>query len=99
MEMLQTQTIEQEIINIITGLCEKSKIGETVDGDFCPGSYIKSHVLISIIPEIENKIGITIPLACYIFSDKDKNQLSIKKAVAKLLKQSMKAKRTQKKNA
>jgi hypothetical protein len=47
-----------------------------------------SHVLVSIVPEIEIKTGLTIPIECYIFHDnnKDREQLSIKNVVTKLLK-------------
>lgn len=99
METLQAEKIEMEIINIIKGLCEKLNIDETVNSDFCPGTFIRSHVLVSIVPEIEIKTGITIPLECYIFNDKDNNPLSIKNAVDKLLKEITKAKKTQKKKA
>lgn len=85
MEPVQFEKIEQVIVDIINKLCKKCNINETVNGDFCPGTYIKSHVLVSIIPEIEIKTGISIPLECYIFNNKENNPHSIKNAVNKLL--------------
>ncbi len=96
METLQVEKIEQEIITIIKELCEKLNIDEAIDGNFCPGEFIRSQVLVSIVPYIESKTGITIPLDIYIFNDKDNNPLSIKSAVDKLLKETKKVK---KKNA
>jgi len=82
------EQIEREIINIVKKVCKQQNIDETVDGEFCPGKFIMSQGLVSIVPEIESKIGISIPLECYIFNDniKNKEQLSIKEAVKKLLK-------------
>lgn len=90
MEAIQ---IEQEIIEIVKNICEGRNIDEAVDGNFCPGNYIRSHVLVSIIPEIEIKTGISIPLDCYIFSDKYNNPLSIKMAVDKFMKETKKVKK------
>lgn len=82
------EKLEKQIIDVIKKVCKGQKINETVNPDFCPGNFIKSHVLVSIVPEIEAKTGINIPLKCYIFNNnnKDKEQLSITNAVKKLLK-------------
>lgn len=85
---LELEKIEQEIVAIIKKVCSQQQIEEEIDANFCPGKYIMSQVLVSIVPEIESKIGMSIPLECYIFYDNNKNreQLSIKGAVKKLLK-------------
>lgn len=79
---------EREILEIIKRICGQQKIEEIVDLDFCPGKFIMSQVLVSIIPEIEIKTGISVPLEVYLFHDSNKNkgQLSIKEAVQKLIK-------------
>lgn len=88
MEEFEIEKIEQEIIAIVKKVCEQQDIKEEVNGNFFPGRFIMSQVLVSIIPEIEVKTGLTIPIDCYIFHDSNKNkeQLSIKNAVKKLLK-------------
>lgn len=88
METLELEKIEQEIITIVKKVCDQQNINEEVNSEFCPGKFIMSQVLVSIIPEIEIKTGLTIPIECYIFHDSSKNkeQLSIKNAVKKLLK-------------
>jgi len=88
MEALKLEQIEKEVINIIKEVCKKQKIDEEVDAEFCPGKFIMSQVLVSITPEIEIKLGVSIPLECYIFHDNNKNKekLSIKNAVKKILK-------------
>lgn len=88
METLELEKIEEEIITIVKKVCEQQSINEEVNGEFCPGKFIMSQVLVSIIPEIEIKTGMTIPVECYIFHDsnKSKEQLSIKNAAKKLLK-------------
>ena len=74
------------MITILTRVCEQQKISEPIDRNFCPGKFIMSQVLVSIIPEIEIKTGINIPLDCYIFYDnkKSRTHLSISDAVNKL---------------
>lgn len=87
METLELEKIEQEIITIVKKVCDQQNINEEVNSEFCPGRFIMSQVLVSIIPEIEIKTGLTIPVECYIFHDnKSKEQLSIRNAVKKLLK-------------
>jgi len=88
METLELEKIEHEIITIVKKVCEQQNINEEVNVEFCPGKFIMSQVLVSIVPEIEIKTGMRIPLECYIFHDNNKNkeQLSIKNAVKKLLK-------------
>lgn len=80
--------MESQIIDIISNICHQHNITENITSDFCPGMYIMSQVLVSIIPEIEIRTGLTVPIDCYIFHDsnKSKEQLSIKDAVNKLLK-------------
>jgi hypothetical protein len=86
MEALQLEKLEQELISIIQDVCKHQEIEETISGNFVPGNYIMSQVLVSIFPQIEITTGITIPIDCYIFHDsKTKKQLNIKDAVSKLL--------------
>ena len=87
MEIIDIEKIEQEVIDIIKKVCEQQGINEEVESDFCPGHFIMSQVLVSIIPEIEAKTGLTIPMECYIFhNSKSKEKLTIKNSVKKLLK-------------
>ena len=88
MKVSELEKIEQEVITIIKRVCDQQNINEEVNSGFCPGKFIMSQVLVSIIPEIEIKTGMTVPIECYIFYDSNKNktQLSIKNAVKKLLK-------------
>ena len=88
MEALELEKIEQDVIDIVKEICDKHNIDKDVTAEFCPGNYIMSIVLVSVaIPTIEVKTGLNIPVDCYIFYDKKKNeQLSIKNAVQKLLK-------------
>lgn len=88
MEKIRLEKIEQDIVNIIIRQCEIFNVKEEVNSDFCPGKFIMSQALVSIVPEIESLTGIKIPLECYIFHDnnKDKKKISIKEAVLKLIK-------------
>lgn len=84
MEILE---LEKEIIEIIQEVCIHQEVEEVVSGNFYPGNFIMSQVLVSIFSQIEIKTGITIPNDCYIFHDqKTKKQLNIKEAATKLLK-------------
>ncbi len=87
MDALAVKKLEDEIISIIQEVCKHQGVEEVVGGNFIPGDYIMSQVLVSIFPQIEIKTGMTIPIDCYIFHDsKTKKQLNIKDAVGKLLK-------------
>lgn len=86
MKTLQVENLEQEIISIIQEVCKHQEIEEVISGNFIPGNYIMSQVLVSIFSQIEITTGINIPIDCYIFHDsKTKKQLNIKDAVSKLL--------------
>ncbi|WP_156308890.1 hypothetical protein [Sphingobacterium endophyticum] len=83
---METIELEKEIIEIIQEVCDHQEVEEVVNGDFYPGNFIMSQVLVSIFTQIEIKTGITIPNNCYIFHDsKTKRQLNIKEAATKLL--------------
>jgi hypothetical protein len=87
METLELEKLEKDVISIIEDVCKHQEIKEIVNGNFIPGNYIMSQVLVSIFSQIEITTGITIPIDCYIFHDGDaKKQLNIKEAVSKLLK-------------
>jgi hypothetical protein len=86
MKALELEKLEKEIVTIIQDVCKHQEIEEVVSGNFVPGNYVMSQVLVSIFPQIEIITGITIPIDCYIFHDsKTKKQLNIKDAVSKLL--------------
>uniref|UniRef100_UPI004049A840 hypothetical protein n=1 Tax=Flavobacterium sp. TaxID=239 RepID=UPI004049A840 len=86
MNAFQLENLEQEIISIIRDVCKHQEIDEVISGNFVPGNYIMSQILVSIFPQIEITTGINIPIDCYIFHDsKTKKQLNIKDAVSKLL--------------
>lgn len=86
METLELEKLEKELVTIIQDVCKHQELEEVVSGNFVPGNYIMSQVLVSIFPQIEIITGITIPIDCYIFHDsKTKKQLNIKDAVSKLL--------------
>ncbi len=84
---LEAEIIEKEVISIVEEICGTLKIEAIIDGQFCPGNYIKSQVLLDAIGIIEEALGITIPNDCYIFSEKNRTQLSIKDTVKKILKE------------
>lgn len=88
MNTIDSVEIEQDLIKIVKRTCEQLSIEQDVSVDFCPGNFIMSQILVSIIPEIEIITGMKIPLDCYIFYDNNKNkeQLTIRAAVQKLLK-------------
>jgi hypothetical protein len=88
MAILEAEQIENEIVKIVQRICAQQKIVEEITPESCPGKLLMSQVLVSITPEIEARVGVSIPVECYIFHDNNKNKekLSIKKAVNKLLK-------------
>lgn len=77
---------QEGIINAIKDVCSILEYTHQVDGDFVPGNYIMSQVLISFTSQIEVNLSIEIPEQVYIFYDcKNKIQLSIKEATQKLI--------------
>jgi len=88
MNVIELETAEVAIIEAVQLLCSQLAIEEEVNIDSCPGKYLRSDALVSVIPTIEQALGIKIPLECYIFHDNNKNKekLSIKAAAKKLLK-------------
>jgi hypothetical protein len=88
MGVLELDKAEEAIIEAVKSLCSQLGIDEEVNSDLCPGKYLRSDALVSVIPSIELTLGIQIPLECYIFHDnhKNKEKLSIKAAARKLLK-------------
>ena len=86
MATLQTELVEEEVIEIVKQICSILKIDATIDAECRPGDIIKSQVLLTAIGNIENTLGIKIPNDCYIFCDKNRKQLSIKETVAKIIK-------------
>ena len=87
---LNPTLVENQIIKFITEVNKKiSKKDISIDGEFCPGAFIRSQILVNVIGRIARVLDIIIPPSCYIFHDKQlKKQLTIKEAVQKLLKES-----------
>jgi hypothetical protein len=85
METLQAELVETEVLNVIREFCMTLKIDIPIDVEFCPGNFIKSQVLLTAISTIQDALGVTIPNDCYVFSNKDNKQLSIKETAQKIL--------------
>ncbi len=86
MKTLEADIVEEEVIAVVKEICEALKISAVIDSEFCPGDYIKSQVLLDSITTIGDALGVTIPNECYVFSDKNRKQLSIKETVQKIIK-------------
>lgn len=87
MSSLTFSAAENEIIKAMRLLKDKYKISEAVDGDFCPGDFIRSPVLLTYMVRIGKALGVTIPENRYIFHEqKGQKKLSIKEAALKLIK-------------
>ena len=85
METLQAELVETEVLNVIREFCMTLKIDIPIDVEFCPGNLIKRQVLLTAISTIQDALGVTIPNDCYVFSNKDNKQLSIKETAQKIL--------------
>lgn len=85
MKTLNPDIVEEQVVAVVKEICEALKIEVVIDGEFCPGNFIKSQVLLDTISTIEDALGITIPNEHYVFSEK-KKQLSVKEAVQKIIK-------------
>lgn len=84
---LTISAVEAEIANTIESIKSALKIDVVIDGECCPGSIIKSQILITVMARIGKKLGVIIPNNCYIFHDKKgQKQLTIKEAAQKLIK-------------
>lgn len=85
---LDINLVQNEITNLIndinTNFCLNAKITATT----CPNDIgISSHIIISIMGNLEAILNISIPNNCYIFHDKKSNShLSIREASLKLIK-------------
>ncbi|OJX33601.1 MAG: hypothetical protein BGO86_02740 [Chryseobacterium sp. 36-9] len=85
--MIEFENVSKEIIEVMREVCELSGVPELVNLEFIPGNFIMSQILISITPQIECRLNITIPEKEYIFYDsKYKCQLTIAESTTKLLK-------------
>lgn len=83
--ILEAEIVEEEVIKVIAEICNELDIDAEIHQDFIPGNVIKSVILLSFISAIADALHINIPNNCYIFCDKDQNQLSIKETVAKII--------------
>jgi hypothetical protein len=84
-------TVENEIIKVVEDLNVNLKIGAVVNANCCPGkSGFASQILVDIMADLEDALGISIPHNQYIFFDKvapkQFKQLTIKEAAQKLIK-------------
>jgi acyl carrier protein len=80
--------VEDEIIKIVEDLNTNLKIGATVNKHCAPGrSGFASQILVDMMADLEDALGVTIPSNQYIFFDKTNHrQLTIKEAAQKLIK-------------
>lgn len=88
MNTLQAPVVENELTSLIKDYCQNLGLDlpKTIDGDFIPGNFIKSQVLITAICDIAAILNVEIPNNCYIFFEKkERRQLSIKETVQKIL--------------
>lgn len=83
---IEAELVEKEIIAVVTEICEALQIDGIIDRECCPGTFIKSQVLLDSICNIEDALGIVIPVEYYVFSEKNNRQLSIKETAEKILK-------------
>jgi hypothetical protein len=89
MIQLDNALVEAKIIKAVDEIKEKLKLDAVVDVAFCPGQFIASQVLVTLIDRIAEALEVIIPDNCYIFHDKKGlKQLSIKEAAQKLIKES-----------
>lgn len=86
MVLMDFNSTQEGIINAIKDVCSILEYTHQVDGEFVPGNYIMSQVLISFTSQIELNLDVKIPEQVYIFYDcENKIQLSIKEATQKLI--------------
>lgn len=81
----EKEMVERQVKAVIQEICNELKLPVLVQDGFCPGTLIKSQVLVDAISVIEEALNITIPEDCYIFSNKDNKQLSIQETVEKII--------------
>ncbi|HMK16851.1 MAG TPA: hypothetical protein VK492_01520 [Chitinophagaceae bacterium] len=85
---LELTRVEKEITKAIDETTNMLKIDAAVNEDYCPGILIPSQVLVTLMARIGRSLGVMIPDSCYIFHDKKNHQqLSIKEAAKKLIKE------------
>ncbi len=82
---IESDIIEKEVSAVIKEICTELEIDAVIDGKFRPGDFIKSQVLLDTISTIEEALKIIIPNEVYIFSEKDRKQLSIEETVQKII--------------
>ena len=88
MDSKKLSTIENEVLGYIQEVKAMLKIETPTSLDSCPGNTLRSPVLFSVMVRIGYKLGMNIPINCYIFQDKcSKKQLSIREASKRLLKE------------
>jgi len=88
MSTLVHKTVEAEIIKALEDVKSKLKISANINADCCPGIIgISSQILLNIMIDLEETLGVSIPNNIYIFHDpKTHKQLSVTEATQKLLK-------------
>lgn len=85
---LDFDRVQKEITNIIDSINTNFGLGAKITATTCPNDIgISSHIIISVMGNLEAILNISIPNSCYIFHDKKSNtHLSIKEASLKLIK-------------
>ncbi len=87
MASITYESVKSEIIRVITEINENTiQVDTEINEDCFPGNFIMSQILLTAMARIEKKLGIILPLSCYIFHNKKtKEQLTIKQATEKLI--------------
>ncbi|MCU7549824.1 hypothetical protein OCK74_11900 [Chitinophagaceae bacterium LB-8] len=89
MTKLDNAVVEAKIIKAVDEIKNKLKIDAVVVNiEFCPGKFISSQILVTLMGRIADSLEVNIPENCYIFHDKKTlKQLTIKEAAQKLIKE------------
>lgn len=88
MVTLNQDSTKARISAAIKETAKRLKINITVEDNVCPGNFLASQILVTIMARIGRALEISIPDNCYIFHDKKtKRQLTITEATQKLLKE------------
>ncbi|HEV7332534.1 MAG TPA: hypothetical protein VGN63_15960 [Flavisolibacter sp.] len=79
--------VEAKIIKAVEEIKHKLKLDAvTVDTELCPGKFISSQILVTLIGRLADALEVKIPDNCYIFLDKKTlKQLTIKESAQKLI--------------
>lgn len=89
MVTIENALVEAAIIKAIDEVKNKCKsIEGAVDTEFCPGRFITSQILVTLMGRIASALKVKVPDSCYIFHEKRTlRKLSIKESAEKLIKE------------